>query len=78
MSLVDIKNHMMRVKITTLGSLCSLFNKDAETIRCMLSHWIRKGRVRQCQRQPECGSKCSKCPTAMTEMYEWVEAVAVL
>ena len=72
MSLLDIKQHMMQVKMTTLASLCSLFNADAETVRCMLRHWVLKGKVRQCMKTPACGSKCFKCPTTMTEIYEWV------
>lgn len=74
MSLIDIKNYMMQVKITTLGNLCRLFNADAEILRCMLSHWIRKGKIRKCMRKPECGSTCGKCPTETTELYEWVGA----
>lgn len=75
MSLLAIKKYMMQVRITTLGSLCKLFNADPEVVRCMLQHWIRKGNIRPCLKTPACGSKCFKCPTAATEMYEWVEAV---
>lgn len=74
MSLLDIKRHMMQVKITTLSSLCMLFKADAETVRCLLRHWIVKGKIRQCTKKPDCGSKCFKCPSAMVEMYEWVDA----
>ncbi|TAK77752.1 MAG: sugar metabolism transcriptional regulator [Gammaproteobacteria bacterium] len=72
MSLLDIKQHMMQVRMTTLASLCGLFKVDADTVRCMLSHWIRKGKIRQCMKTPSCGSKCFKCPVASVEMYEWV------
>ena len=73
MSLLDIKHHMMQVKIATLSSLCLLFNRDAETLRCMLQHWVRKGCLKQCTKKLACGSKCFKCPTAATEIYEWVQ-----
>jgi hypothetical protein len=73
MSLLDIRNHMMQVRLATLGSLCSLFKTDADTVRCMLSHWMNKGKIRQCVKKPACGSKCFKCPSTMTELYEWVE-----
>lgn len=73
MSLIDIKQHMMKVRIASLNSLCLLFNADAERLRCMLSHWIRKGNIRQCTKAPACGSQCFKCPTAVTEIYEWVD-----
>ncbi len=71
-SLVAIKQHMILVKMATLSSLCLLFNSDADTIRCMLKHWMVKGKIRQCTKTPACGSKCFKCPTAVTEIYEWV------
>lgn len=77
MNLLAIKNHMMLVKIATLSSLCALFKADPDTLRCMLSHWISKGKIRQCMKKPACGSKCFKCPTATTEMYEWVDGVVV-
>ena len=72
MSLLDIKQHMMKVKMATLGSLCHLFCAEPDTVRCMLRHWIAKGKIRQCIKTPACGSKCFKCPSTMIEMYEWV------
>lgn len=72
MNLIEIKEHLMKVKMATLGSLCSFFNTEPDNIRCLLRHWMAKGRVRQCTKQPECGSKCFKCPSLMTEIYEWV------
>lgn len=74
MSLIDIKQHMMQVKIASLGSLCSIFNIEPEMLRCMLMHWIRKGKIRQCMKKPACGSQCFKCPTTTVEIYEWVAA----
>ncbi len=72
MSLVEIKHHMMQVKIASLTSLCVKFGTDEDTLRCMLSHWINKGCLRQCLKTPACGSKCVKCPSAATEIYEWI------
>lgn len=73
MSLVEIKKYMLQVKITSLANLCQHFKTDAETLRCMLQHWIRKGNVKQCMKKPACGSKCFKCPTNTIELYEWVD-----
>lgn len=78
MNLLAIKQHMMQVKIATLGSLCLLFNADADTLRCRLEHWIRKGNIKQCVKTPACGSRCFKCPVATTEMYEWVDAQSAI
>lgn len=72
MSLIEIKQHLMKVRIATLTSLCALFNTNADNIRCLLQHWIRKGKVRQCLKKPACGTRCFKCPTSSSEMYEWV------
>jgi len=74
MSLVAIKQHMMTVKMATLASLCILFNTEADTLRCMLQHWISKGKIRQCLKKPACGSRCFKCPSETTEIYEWVDS----
>jgi hypothetical protein len=73
MSLIAIKQHMTTVRMTTLASLCSLFGTSPETMRCLLSHWIKKGKIRQCQNQAACGTKCFKCPAAAAEWYEWVD-----
>lgn len=75
MSLLAIKGHMMQVKMASLSSLCTLFNVDAECMRCMLEHWVRKGKIKQCLKKPACGTKCFGCPAAVngaSEMYEWV------
>lgn len=72
MSLLDIKRHMMQVKIATLSSLCILFNMEAETLRFRLQHWVQKGCLRQCTKTPACGSQCMKCPAAAVEIYEWI------
>jgi putative ferrous iron transport protein C len=73
MNLIDIKNHMVKAKMATLSSLCLIFNTDPDTMRYWLSHWMHKGKIRQCVKKPACGSQCFKCPTASTELYEWVE-----
>ena len=75
MSLMDIKQYMMRVKVATLANLCQLFNAEPDTLRCMLNHWIKKGKIKQCIKKPACGSQCFKCPTTSTEMYEWIDTI---
>jgi hypothetical protein len=72
MNLIAIKQHLSQVKMATLGSLCHIFNADPDRVRCLLKHWITKGKVRQCVKKPACGSRCFKCPSLVTEMYEWV------
>jgi putative ferrous iron transport protein C len=72
MSLIQVKRYLMQARQATLTSLCTLFQAEPETMRCLLNHLVRKGCVRQCQRAPACGSSCFKCPVASTEVYEWV------
>lgn len=72
MSLLAIKSHMMQVKMASLSSLCLLFSAEQETMRCLLRHWIQKGKIRECVRQTNCG-KCAKCPMAASELYEWID-----
>ncbi len=73
MNLLAIKQHMTQVKMATLSSLCRLFNAEPDNMRCLLSHWMKKGNIRLCLKQPACGTQCVKCPSATTEIYEWVE-----
>ncbi len=72
MNLLDIKQYLVRVKMTSLATLCSYFNCDSELARHMLGHWIRKGKVRQCKKTLNCGVKCMQCSPLVTEIYEWV------
>lgn len=72
MNLLDIKQYMMRVKLASLSSLSLYFNVDPDTLRPMLSHWVRKGCLRSGLKTPNCGSQCGKCSPLVTELYEWV------
>lgn len=72
MSLLDIKQHMLQVKMATLGNLCQVFRVEPDHLRFLLSHWMRKGKIRLCTKTPACGSRCFKCPATVTEIYEWV------
>lgn len=73
MSLIALKHHMCKVRMATLTSLCSLFGADPDTMRCFLRHWMQKGKIRECQKKPACGTQCFKCPAASLEWYEWVD-----
>jgi putative ferrous iron transport protein C len=72
MSLVDLKQYLMKVRIASMSSISVYFNTEPDTLRHMLSHWVRKGCVRQCLKTPNCGSSCGKCSPLLTEIYEWV------
>lgn len=74
MSLLDIKRYLIQVKIASLASLCTYFNCEADLLRNMLAHWVKKGCVRQCKKTPNCGVKCGQCSPMLTEIYEWVSS----
>lgn len=71
MSLMIIKAYFIQHRVASLQTLCQLFAKDAETMRCLLQHFLNKGQLKCCRRQVACGSACFKCPVEATELYEW-------
>ncbi len=71
MSLLAIKNHMMKVKIASLSNICMCLKIDPDLLRNMLAHWMRKGKIRKCMKTPACGTKCMQCSSLTTELYEW-------
>jgi hypothetical protein len=74
MSLVELKNYLSHRRIVNLYELSLHFQRDANVIRDMLEHWIRKGRLCKAPQSPGCGIKCVKCNPLMTEVYHWAEA----
>lgn len=74
MSLLDIKNYLMQVKMASITTLCARFNCDSDVLRNMMSHWMRKGCIRRFIPSSGCGKTCGKCATPPTlEIYEWVD-----
>lgn len=72
MSLIELKQHLMETRVATLGSLAQHFHCDPEFLRSMLTHWVRKGCVRQLSKTPACGKRCSECSVVDYEIYEWI------
>ncbi len=73
MSLIAIKEYLMKVKVASLSTLCSQFNEtNPSLLRDMLRCWVQKGKIRCFSKTPYCGGKCMKCDVAITEIYEWV------
>ncbi len=72
MSLLEIKQYLQQMKIVSLEALCAHFKCNADVLRCMLSHWLRKGCVRQFNKTAACGGSCAKCPQSRVEIYEWL------
>jgi len=77
MSLLEIKNYLMQVKIASLAKLCAHFNCESELLRNMMMHWTRKGCIRKFTQEPGCGKTCMKCVPQTVEIYEWIESQVV-
>ncbi|AAO91259.1 FeoC-like transcriptional regulator [Coxiella burnetii] len=71
--LLSIKAFLKERQSANLQELSLHFCKQPETMRCLLAHWIRKGKIR-CQEKPAgCGTKCQRCQPQFVEIYRWVE-----
>ncbi len=73
MSLLALKQHLQEVKMASLGKIAEHFKCDADLMRDMLKHWVRKGCVRQFSKTPGCGKQCGQCKISEYEIYEWCE-----
>ena len=76
MILSDIKRYLQARGQASLGDIALHFDANPEAVRGMLEHWIRKGRVERQLANPACGSACSQCDPADTEIYLWRDAPA--
>ena len=76
MTLSEIKAYLTQVKIASMTTLCAYFKCDAEQLRCMMMHWIRKGKVRTLSSASSCASctSCVGCVKSSLEIYEWTSA----
>lgn len=72
--LLSLKTFFKEHKTATLQELALHFCKEPQIIRCMLEHWIRKGKICRLRKPSNCGTKCQLCqPQLFTEIYEWIE-----
>lgn len=70
----EVKRYLTERKVAPLNDIALHFDMDPDAIRGLLSHWIRKGKVRQHQ-QEGCGngSCCGSCSEHVKEIYEWLQ-----
>lgn len=69
--LLAIKDYMTTKKIANLQELSLHFKKQPDTMRCMLQHWIRKGKICRADKPAGCGVKCQMCKPSIAEVYSW-------
>ena len=74
--LMQIRDYCAQRGLVSLQDLVMHFQVEADVMRQMLEHWIRKGTV--CKHMPcgTCGSGCGSCNAALSEFYQWVDLAA--
>lgn len=70
--LLEIKRYLSEKKTANLQELSLRFKKQPDTMRCMLQHWMRKGKICRAAQPVGCGSKCQLCKPTIAEVYSWV------
>jgi len=74
MILSDIKQYLQQRGQASLADIATHFDTSTDAVRGMLEIWVRKGRVTCRLASASCGSSCSSCDPAATEIYQWVGA----
>ena len=74
MILSQVRDYLRQRSQATLSDIALHFNTDADAVRGMMEVWIRKGKVRKHSATDSCGTSCTSCEPAATEIYEWVES----
>jgi putative ferrous iron transport protein C len=72
--LAELKGYLEARGQATLADMALHFRSQPEAVRNMLAVWERKGRVRCLPAKAGCGSSCTQCDPATTEVYLWVTA----
>ncbi len=73
MILSDIRDYLRQRGQATLADIALHFDADPDAVRGMLDTWVRKGKVHKKMATASCGSSCSQCDSAATEIYVWGE-----
>jgi hypothetical protein len=76
MILSDIRGYLQQRGQASLADLALHFDTDADAMRGMLQVWMRKGVVQKLTATAACGSSCTKCDAAATEVYAWLSSTA--
>ncbi len=71
MILADIRDYLERRGQASLADIATHFDTPLDALRGMLAVWIRKGKIHKRLATAACGSSCSQCESATTEIYVW-------
>jgi hypothetical protein len=74
--LSDIRRYLEQRGQASLADLALHFDADPDAIRGMLAVWMRKGKVHKQVATAACGSSCTQCDSAVTEIYAWTASTA--
>jgi len=71
MILADIRDYLQQRGEATLADIALHFNTSPDAVRGMLEIWVRKGKVFRQSATTSCGTSCTQCNPASTEIYIW-------
>lgn len=71
--LLSIKTFLKERKSADLQELSFHFRKHPDTMRLLLAHWVRKGKICHLVKPTGCCTKCQSCQSQFAEVYHWVE-----
>jgi hypothetical protein len=72
MILAEVRDYLATRGRAPLTDLTARFQVDADALRAMLEHWIRKGRLRRIDVGGSACGGCCSCADKLPEVYEWV------
>ena len=69
--LTAVRDYLRKRGQATLAEVALHFDVTPEVARQMLEVWERKGKVHRRMATASCGSSCSQCDPAATEIFAW-------
>jgi hypothetical protein len=72
--LSQLRDYLQQHGQASLADIALHFDVEPDALRGMLEVWIGKGKVRRVRATAACGTRCSQCDPASTEIYLWHEA----
>lgn len=78
MILAELRDYLQQRGEATLADMALHFDTDPDAVRGMLEIWMRKGKVSKQMATASCGSSCSQCDPASTEVYVWGNAAIAI
>lgn len=78
MILAEVKDYLEQRGQASLLEIAQHFDAPPNALRGMLAIWLRKNVIHKSVMTSACGSSCSQCDAAATEIYCWGEATSLL